>query len=105
MQPEFNIADVVRSHFQVNSNSELGLVQKLSYRERGIFQITAALGKNPYEVKRYNRPDSESRKYRGTELYLLPHRMFPHDPLDTTDQRYLNYNYAPVTSPLKTNEY
>ena len=100
-QPEFQIGYVVKDHLQVHSKVEREVVQELSYKVRGEFQITASLGKNYYEVKRYNQPDSTSRTYKGTNMYLLPPRIFPRDPLDTTDQQYLNYDYAPVTSPLK----
>ena len=41
------------------------------------------------------------RKYKGTELYLLPPAIFPHEPLDTMDQRFMNYSHAPITSPLQ----
>ena len=86
MEPEFQIGDFVKNHVQVNSNAKRGVVKKLSYRARGTFQITAALGKNPYEVNRCNQPDSASRKYKGTELYLLLPNIFPCDPLNTTYQ-------------------
>ena len=93
--------DVVKAHVQVYSNSEQVVVQKLSYQERVPFQITAALGNDYYEVKRYNQPDSESHKYKGMKLYLLIISIFPRDPIYTTYQQYLNCDCAPVTSPLK----
>ena len=34
-------------------------------------------------------------------MYLLPPRIFPHEPLDTMDQRYFNFSHAPIVSPLK----
>ena len=97
----FELGDVVKAHVQVTSKAETGEVGKLSYQARGPFQISKILGHNSYEVKRYNDPESAVRKYKGTELYLLPPAIFPHEPLDTMDERYLNYSYAPIVSPLK----
>ena len=34
-------------------------------------------------------------------MYLLPPALFPADPLDTTDQRYLNYEHVPLQHPLQ----
>ena len=97
----FEVCEVVKAHVQVNSNADTGAVAKLSYRAKGPFQVTKILGYNSYEVKRYNEPNSASRKYKGTELYLLPPTIYPHEPLDMMDERYLNYSHAPIVSPLK----
>jgi hypothetical protein len=99
--PQFKVGDVVKAHVQVKSNKASGEVEKLSYRARGPFQIVKCNGHNSYEVKRYNEPNSASRKYKATELYLLPPTIFPAEPLDTMDQRFLNYENAPIVSPLK----
>ena len=98
---QFHVGDVVKAHVQVQSNSEKGDVKKLSYQARGPFRIIKVLDANSYIVQRYNDPSSASRKYKGTELYLLPPSLFPHEPLDTMDERYLNSSFAPVVSPLK----
>ena len=77
------------------------MVSKLSYQIKGPFVITKALDHDSFEVKRYNKPDSATRKYKSTELYLLPPQLFPNEELDTMDQRYLNYSHAPIPSSLK----
>ena len=97
----FELGDVVKAHVQVTSKAATGEVGKLSYQAKGPFQISKIMGHNSYEVKRYNDPESASRKYKGTELYLLPPAIFPHEPLDMMDERYLNYSHAPIVSPLK----
>ena len=97
----FEIGDVVKAHVQVTSKADTGEVGKLSYQAKGPFQISKSLGHNSYEVKRYNDPDSASRKYKGTELYLLPPAIFPHEPLDMMDERYLNYSHAPIVLCLR----
>lgn len=91
----------MKAHVQVNSKAATGEVGKLSYQAKGPFQISKIMGHNSYEVKRYNDLESASRKYKGTELYLLPPAIFPHEPLDMMDERYLNYSHAPIVSPLK----
>ena len=98
---EFKVGDVVKAHVQVQSQSATGQVGKLSYKARGPFQISKVLGHGAYEVQKYNDPSSTPRKYKSTELYLLPPALFPSDPLDTTDQRYLNYEHAPIPHPLQ----
>ena len=59
------------------------------------------MGSDSYHIKRYNDVNYAVRKYKETNLYLLPPAIFPSDTLDTTDVRYLNYSNAPVISPLK----
>ena len=56
---------------------------------------------NAYLVQRYNNPNGPTRKYKGTELYLLPPMSFPSDPLDTINVRHLNYSHSPIPSSLK----
>ena len=97
----FEVGDVVKAHVQVQSQAATGQVGKLSYKARGPFQISKVLGHGSYEVQKYNDPTSATRKYKSTELYLLPPALFPSDPLDTTDQRYLNYEHAPIPHPLQ----
>lgn len=95
------VGDIVKAHVQIQSKSETGIVDKLSYAARGPFKITKDLGYNSFEVAPYHNPNGATRKYKGTELYLLPPSLFPSNMLDTLDQKFLNYDHAPVVSPLK----
>ena len=52
-------------------------------------------------AQRYNGSSSATRKYKGSELYLLPPRLFLNDPVDTMDQCCLNFSFASMVSPLK----
>ena len=79
----------------------VNIIKKLSFQARGPFQIVKILEGNSYLVKRYNSDQSTTRKYKGSELYLLPPSIFPHDPVDTMDQRYLNFSNSLVVSPFK----
>jgi hypothetical protein len=73
----------------------------LSYQARGPFKIITDLGHQSFEVQKLDKPTSATRKYKSTDLYLLPPSLFPPEPLDTMDQRYLNYENAPIVSPLR----
>jgi len=59
------------------------------------------LGQDSYEVQKYHDRSASVRKYKSCDLYLLPPVLFPHQPIDAMDQRYLNYSYAPIVSPLQ----
>ena len=93
--------DLVKAHVQVHSNATKGIVGKLSYQGRGPYQIKKVLNANSYLVQRYNQEDAPTRKYKYTELYLLPPGIFPHNPVDILDQRNINFSNAPVVSPFK----
>ena len=99
--PAFKVGDAVKAHIQVQSNQSTGQVGKLCYRAKGPFQVTKDLGSGSFEVQRYNEPNSARRKYKATDLYLLPPVLYPAEPLDTMDQRYLNYEHAPIMHPLQ----
>ena len=85
------MGEVVKAHFQVQSNASAGYVKKVSYQDCGPFRITEVLDANIYLVQPYNNPSSAIRKYKGSEPYLLPPSIFPYEPLDTTDKKYLNF--------------
>ena len=97
----FHVGDVVKARVQAQSKSEKGILGKLSYQARGPFQIKVVLEANFYLVQRYNNPDGPTRKYKGSELYLLPPIIFLYNSVDTMDQRYLSFSNAPIASPLK----
>ena len=85
---------------QVQYKSETGEVKKLFYQSRGPFQIKSVLVNNSYKVQRYNEPESATRNYKDTDLYLLPPAIFLQEPLDTMDVHFLKYSQAPIISPL-----
>ena len=91
---------MVKTHVQVQSQVDMDLVVKLSYCARGTYIITKDLGNNSFEVQRYGEEGSATRKYKNTELYLLPPDLFPFVVLNTTNQRYLDCNNSPIVYPL-----
>ena len=66
------VGDVAKAYIQVQSRTENGVVGKSNYRARGKFIITKDLNNNSFEVQRYGEPSAAFRKYKHTELYLLP---------------------------------
>ena len=99
----FKVGDVVTARTIVQSKSENGTVEKLSYRSKGPFQVKEVLQGDSYLVQRYGDDSSATRKYKSIDLFLLPPVIYPHDPLDTTDFRYLNFDNAPLVNPLQKN--
>lgn len=97
----FKVGDAVTARVSIQSKADTGTVQKLSYKARGPFQIVEVLGSDSYTVRRYGLPNSEPRKYKGTDLFLLPPAIFPNDPLDTIDCRYLNFDHVPLVDPMQ----
>ena len=95
------VEDIVKSHVQVQSKSKSAIAKKLSYQVKGPFIVTKCLHQNAFEVKPYNRPNGATRKKKATELYLLPLALYPSEPIDTIDQRYLNCKHASILHPLK----
>ena len=94
------VGDVVKAHV-VNSVASKGIVSKLSYCDKVPFIVKSDLGRNSFEVQRYDNPSSSKRKYKNTELYLLPPALFHSNPLDTINQRYINSTHDPIIDPLK----
>ena len=97
----FKVGDIVKAHVQVQSNAAKRQVRKLSYQARGPLKIISDLGQLSFEVQKLDKPDSAMRKCKFTDLYLLPPSLFPPEPLHMIDQRYLNYENAPIVSPLR----
>ena len=93
------VDDIVKAHIQVQPRTETEVVGKLSYCAKGLFIITWDVGGNSFEVRRYA-PKSSTRKYKNTELYLLPPALFSSEVLDTMNQRYLDSKNALIVSPL-----
>jgi len=99
-QPSFKVGDVVKVHVQVQSSTEQNRVGKLSYKIRGPYQIIKDHGNNSYDIQRYGNPNGAIKKHRACDLYLLPPNLYPSNPLDTMDQRFLNFDHSPVQNPL-----
>ena len=66
------VGDILKSHVQVQSKRELVIVKNVRYQAKGPFIGTKDLHHNAFDIKIYNRPNSATRKYKSTELYLLP---------------------------------
>jgi hypothetical protein len=100
VQPSFKVGDVVKVHIQVQSSADNNRVGKLSYQIRGPYQIIKDHGNNSYDIQRYGDPNGAIKKHRACDLYLLPPNLYPSNPLDTMDQRFLNFEHSPIQNPL-----
>ena len=100
IQCSLKIEDVVKAHVQVQSRDNSEIVGKLAHRAKGPFIITKDLGMNSFEVQRYGEPDLPVRKYKNTELYVLPPALFPSEVLDTINERNIDCKNASIVSPL-----
>jgi hypothetical protein len=96
----FQVGDVVMVRVQVQSRAHLERVAKLSYRLRGPMLIKEVLGHGAYLLARFDNPDGPCRKYHAQDISLLPPMLWPVEPLDGPDLRYLNSNHAPLPHPL-----
>ena len=56
---------------------------------------------NLYDVNQYDDSNSVFLKYKGTDLYLLPLMIYPHELLEKTDEHYLNYRFSLLVSPFQ----
>ena len=94
--------DIVMGRVAVMSKAKEGKVAKLVYQSRGPFIIVEDTGHSSYIVKRYGNSNSlPTFKFLAEDLYLLPRQVLPCDPVDTTDMRYLNTDYAPMKHPFE----
>ena len=84
----------------MDSKAKKRAVQKLSYQLRDKFEIIKYCGSNLYNVQWYNDANVIVRKYKGTNIYLLPPDIYPHETLDTIDEGYPSYEFSSVVSPF-----
>jgi len=59
------------------------------------------LGNNSLKMKSYDNPNSAPRKYKNTELYLLPPALSSSHPPNTINQQYIDSMHAPIVNPLR----
>ena len=76
-------------------------VSKVSYVVQGLFQIVRGTRRGSYIVRKMNKPDSTELRFMSEDLYILPPSLKPCEPIDSSDNRYLNQSHALVVNPLK----
>jgi hypothetical protein len=96
----FQVGDIVTVLVQVNSNAATDTVAKLSYRRRGPYLVVVSHGNGSYDLCKLYDSNSPSVKHLGQHMTILPPALFPCQPLDCADQRFLDLNYAPRIAPL-----
>ena len=97
----FQAGDIVMARTSIQSNLSKNKVAKISYSDRGPYQIVHHTGFGSYYVRKLHKPDSPELKFVAYDLYSLPPSLKPYEPVDTTDIRYLNQTDSPLANPLK----
>ena len=60
------LEDIIKSHLQVQSKSDSGIVKNISYQEKVPFVVTKDLNHNAFEVKPHNWSNGDTQKYKAT---------------------------------------
>ena len=98
----FKVDDIVTAAVQVQSSATDSSVAKLSYRRRGPFLITEVLPHGHYRVRKLHAsPDSATQDFHGQVLELLPPSLWPCEPTDGPDQRFLDIHVPELPIELR----
>ena len=98
---ELDAGDIFMVRTTVLNDASKNKVAKLNYQVHGPFGIIKGTGRGSYLVRKLFKPDNPELKFKATDLYPLPHSLKPCEPVDTSDTRYLNQSYFPITNPLR----
>ena len=101
-QKLFKIGDIVFVRVSVQSKASSGRVAKLSYCQRGPYEIVEESGTDSYSVRRLGQPNAALIPYKVQDLKLAPPRIHPPRPVDTPDFRFLNKTHSPIHNPLRS---
>ena len=97
---KYKPGDIVMGRVAVQSKASRGVVGKLVYQSRGPFIVIEDAGRSTYKVRKYGKPNSPLSKFMAEDLYLLPPQILPGEYIDTTDMRYMNFEFAPQNHPF-----
>ena len=101
-QKLFQTGDIVFVRVSVQSKASTGRVAKLSYCQRGPYEIVDASGTDSYSVRLRGKPNAAVISYKAQDLTLAPPRIHPPRPVDTSDFRFLNKTHNPIHNPLRS---
>ena len=96
----FEVGDVVMVRSEVQNTKEKKVVAKLVYQTRRPYVIISKASLGTYNCRKYGKPDGSIKTFRTEDLYLLPPAIYPSEPIDTADLRYLNSDFAPLHHPF-----
>ena len=87
---------------QVKSVAKTGTVGKFSIESREPLCVILDHNNGSYSVQPFDKLDGAIRKFLAQDMYALPPKILPCNPIDLPNLRYLNTNYSPVKHPFKT---
>ena len=90
--------DLVFASVEVHSSSSYNRVAKASVRKRGPFEILRANSHGEYDTRHVLTGSTQT--FHGRYLELCPPTLWPCEPSDGTDQRFLNINVPPLPIQL-----
>ena len=96
----FEVGDVVMVHSEIQSKKEKKIVAILLYQTRRPYVIISKASVGTYNCRKYGKPNGSIKRFHMEDLYLLPPTIYPTEPVDTADLRYLNSDFAPLHHPF-----
>ena len=98
---KFKLHDIVFMNVQVQSKAKQGKVAKLSYTRRGPYKIINSYPSGSYELELVSNPSAARVKKHGSQLILCPKDLLPHQPIQSSDQIFSEFNKKTLPNPFK----
>ena len=89
------------TNVQVQSKRNTGTVGKLAYIKRGPYKIIKNYTGGSYELAPLAGRSRVTIKKHGSDLYLSPQSLVPHQPIQSSDQAYADLKKPTISNPYK----
>ena len=100
-KPKFRVDDIVFTKVQVQSKVSQGLVKKLRYITRGPYKIVKSTKSGSYELVLNNQKSTAVIKKHGSEIFLSPEQISPHQHLECSDHIFRSSHKSVVQHPYE----
>jgi hypothetical protein len=99
---KFNIGDIVFTKVQIQSQSSLNKIKKLSYSRRGPYKVVTQHPSGSYDLTLLRGNNKSTIKKHGSDLIQCPKELIPHQSIsDSSDQLFSNLNKSPIPNPYE----
>ena len=99
---KFNIGDIVFTNVQIQSQSSLNKVKKLSYSRRGPYKIITRHPSGSYDLTLLGGTNKSIIKKHGSDLIQCPKELIPHQSItNSSDQLFSNLNKSTIPNPYE----
>jgi hypothetical protein len=98
---QFKLGDIVFTNVQIQSKKNMGTVGKLAYIKRGPYKIIESYKGGSYELAPLVGRFRATIKKHGSDLYLSPQSLNPHQLVQSSEQAYANLHKKTISSPYK----